>query len=170
MRPAGRQRKKRRHGPVGDQQTGGAACQREDGTFDEQLPHEPRPRGPEGDTHGELPPPVRSPREQQVRHVGACHEQDEDHGAREDRQRASHVSHQQLFEGNEPDRPGRSVRGRLVRQVAADAVELRACLIDGDLRLQPSDHRKHQAVPGGEAHHLWRPGLDTGRELESRPA
>ena len=46
-----------------------------DGNFDEQLPHEMRPRGPGGDTHGELTPPVRSPREQQVRHVGACHEQ-----------------------------------------------------------------------------------------------
>ena len=165
----GRERKKRRHGPQRDQQAGGAASQREDGTFDEQLPHETRPRGPEGDTHGELTPPVRSPREQQVRHIGACHEQNEDDGAREDRQRAPHVSYQQLFEGNDPDRPGGTVRGRLLRQVAADAVELRARLIDGDVRLQPSDHRKHHAVPAREVHHRWRPGLYTAGNSK-RPA
>ena len=94
-----------------DEHAGGAAGEREEGAFGEQLPHEPRPRGAEGDPYGDFALAVRCPREQQVGHVGAGHQQHEDHRARENRQRLTHVSDQQLLEGQETDGPGASSAG-----------------------------------------------------------
>ena len=63
--------------PVRDQQPEGAADEREQHAFGQQLAHQPHPRGADRETHGNLLLPRRGTRQQQVGDVGADEQQDQ---------------------------------------------------------------------------------------------
>ena len=102
---------------------GAAAEQRQEQALDQQLPHEAPARRAERRPDGDLAPPYRRAREQQVRHVGAGDEEHHGHGAGEGDEERPRIADHEALQGNELDvlvrhlgllQPARERRGPLL--------------------------------------------------------
>ena len=77
--------------------------QRQQQALDQQLPHEAPARRAERRADGDLAPPHRRAREQQVRHVGAGDEEHHGHGAGQREEERPRFADHEALQRNEPD-------------------------------------------------------------------
>ncbi len=97
------ERAQTRHAGPGHEHTAAAANERQQQALDQQLPHEAPARRAERRPDGDLPPPHRRAREQQVRHVGARDEEHHGHGAGEGDEEGPRIADHEALQGEETD-------------------------------------------------------------------
>ena len=108
----------------------------------EQLGDEPGARSPQSRPHGEFARARRGAGQQQACHVGAGDQQDETHRAEQRPEHGAHVGHKLV---PEPDHAHGGARIHIAQSgmgrgiLVVQDVELRARLVERDLRLQPGD-------------------------------
>ena len=118
----------------GDEQAERGAGEREHARFGEQLPNQPEPARAERGPHRQLAAADFAAREQQIRDVRACHQQDE----ADRRQKRQH------------DRLRRSQQ--IVAQRPQEDDPVRLCVLIGILALEAREHARHLGRGGVDRH------------------
>ena len=151
------------HHPCGQQESGRPAHRREQQALGEELLHQSSGPGAESRADGHLPRASDRAGQQEVRHVGAAHEQEEHHRADQDEERGPHVAHEVGLQREHGRAPARVEVRVLADEVRGQALHLDAGLGDRGLGLEPSDHG--QPPPACIAH-----GIVEERNPERRAA
>ena len=147
----------RPHGQPGQDERERAPAEGEHDALGEELSEHAPPAGADRDAHGDLPPPRRRARHQQVGQVGARDEEHEDDGSEQDEHGAPHVFHERGLERLRLRRRP-LVLGVLGDDLLGQAMEVRSGAGRGGLGEEPPDHGQEvvvvrvQVVAGRERH------------------
>ncbi len=122
----------------GNDQSGGAAEDRQQNALGQQLPHQPLPARTQRGADGDFLFASRRARQQQVGHVGAGDQQDQRDRAEQHQQRAAHVAHHLLLQA---DHVHAEAGAALVfdADAAGDDVDIGLRLLHGDARLEADE-------------------------------
>ena len=144
--------------PVGEQQSGGGAEQRQHAALGEELREDAAASGAERDAHGDLALPRFGAGEHEAGDVGAGDEQHEADGAEQHEQRLPQVAEE--FPIERRDLHGAAFIGSGVSRLQSkrNAIELGLRLRGGDSGPQAGEHREGSRsafgeIRGGAAHH-----------------
>jgi hypothetical protein len=125
--------------PSREQQAAGAADEREEKAFHEQLAQEAAPISAKSGADGEFALTGAAAREKQIRNIGAANEKHKDNGAEEKFKHGADFAHGLFRERKNCDSDARIIAWILASELCRDGRHLSLSLLPGYAGLHPAD-------------------------------